>query len=390
MINDDTETSQQFAPWQERARAQGYRSSAATPLRVQGRIAGTLNVYATEPHAFGPDKVMLLEKLAADLGVAIDHRAALATLRDSEERIRLLLDSSSEAIFGVDTQGCCTFVNPACLDMLGYTQAEMLGKSMRRLIHRAYPDGRPYPKEACHVRCSTLEGKPTHVDNEVHWRKDGTRFPVEYWSHPMYRNGELVGAVVNFVDISERKQMEQALRLSEERYRLISSVSTDLLYSCLHTAEAFFKIDWASAPADRIFGYSLDEILAQGCWRCYVLPDDLPEFDRNITHLAGTAQRMRTARSGQGRFHTLYPGLFDGGGKGKWSSPPVWRLPGHHRPQARRGSTTRERSAFPRDGGTLCRLDLGDGYPRQTYLQQPARRRQPGLYGRRISGAGSE
>jgi PAS domain S-box-containing protein len=119
-----------------------------------------------------------------------------------------------------------------------------------------------------------------------YWRKDGSSVPVEYWSHPMYRNGELVGAVVNFVDISERKRMELALRDSEARYRLICSVTTDLLYSCVQTEAGFFAVDWATASVDRIFGYSLDEILERGCWRCYVHPDDLPEFDRNITNLA--------------------------------------------------------------------------------------------------------
>ncbi|MDP3137890.1 MAG: PAS domain S-box protein [Burkholderiaceae bacterium] len=195
VINDDTETSRQFALWRERAQAQGYRSSAATPIRVQGRVVGTLNVYGAEPHAFGTEKVMLLEKLAADLGVAMGHRAALTALRQSEERFRLLLEASPEAIFGVDTQGVCTFVNPACLRILGYTQEEMLGKSVHPLIHHSYPDGRPYPNEQCHVRCSTLKGKSTHADNEVHWRKDGSSLPVEYWSHPIFRDGELVGAV---------------------------------------------------------------------------------------------------------------------------------------------------------------------------------------------------
>ncbi|MDO9221636.1 MAG: PAS domain S-box protein, partial [Thiobacillus sp.] len=285
VINDDTENSLQFSLWRERAQAQGYRSSAATPLRVQGRVVGALNVYAAEPHALGPEKLMLLEKLAADLGVAIGHRAALTALRQSEERFRLLLEASPEAIFGVDTQGICTFVNPACLRMLGYTEEEMLGKSVHSLIHHTFPDGRPYPKEQCHVRCSTLEGKPTHVENEVHWRKDGSSFPVEYWSHPIFRDGELVGAVVNFVDITERKRMEQVLRGSEERYRLISNVATDLLYSCVQSEAGFFAFDWATASVDRIFGYSLDEILEQGCWRCFVHPDDLPEFDRNIAGL---------------------------------------------------------------------------------------------------------
>ncbi len=286
VVNNDTETNQRFASWRERAREQGYRALAAAPIRVRGRVVGALNVYSQDAHAFGLEKVVLLEKLATDLGVAMGSRTALEALRESEERFRLLLDSSPEAIFGIDTEGVCTFVNPACLRMLGYTQEEVLGRNIHALIHHTYPDGRPYPKEHCHIRCSTLEGKPTRVDSEVHWRKDGTSFPVEYWSHPMYRNGELVGAVVTFVDISERKRMEQALRDSEERYRLISSVATDLLYSCLESESGFYAVDWATASADRIFGYTLDEILQQGCWRSFVHPDDLPEFDRNITYLA--------------------------------------------------------------------------------------------------------
>ncbi len=286
VVNNDTETNQRFAPWRERAREQGYRSSAAAPIRMHGKVIGTLNVYSQDAHAFGLEKVVLIEKLATDLGIAMGSRAALAALRASEERFRLLLDSSPEAIFGVDAQGICTFVNPACLRMLGYTQEEMLGQGMHELIHHTFPDGSTYPKEQCHIRCSTLEGKPTHVDTEVHWRKDGTSFPVEYWSHPMYRDGELVGAVVTFHDISERKRMERALRGSEERYRLISSVATDLLYSCLQNEQGFLNVDWATASLDRIFGYTLDEILQQGCWRAFVHPDDLPEFDRNISHLA--------------------------------------------------------------------------------------------------------
>lgn len=216
---------------------------------------------------------------------ADDPAAVLAALRESEERFRLLLDSSPAGIFGVDTEGICTFVNRACLDMLGYTREEMLGHVVHDLIHHTYPDGRPYPRSECRVRLASAAGEAVHVDNEVHWRKDGTGVPVEYRSQPLYRNGERVGAVVTFVDVSARKCIEAALRASEERYRLISSVSSDLLYSCLRAESGHFAIDWASSSVDRIFGHSLDDIRARGCWRCFVHPDDLPVFDRNITEL---------------------------------------------------------------------------------------------------------
>lgn len=286
VLNADTEDNNDFEPWREQSRVQGFRSSAATPIRRQQHCIGALNVYSDAAQAFGADDVLLLEKLAADLGIAIEHRAAERALRESEAQFRLLLDASPEAIFGVDTEGVCTFVNPACVQMLGYrSEQDLVGKGLHAMIHHTYPDGRPYPKHECNLRLSTLSGRPTHVDTEVHWRADGSSFPVEYWSHPMYREGELVGAVVNFIDITERKKSEQALRESEERYRLISSVATDLLYSCQRAIDGAFVVDWATVTAGQIFGYSVEEILDRGCWSGFVYPDDLPIFDANITDL---------------------------------------------------------------------------------------------------------
>ncbi len=285
VVNNDTEINQRFAPWRDRARALGYRSSAATPLRVNGQVVGALNVYSHETHAFGLDKVILLEKLAGDLGMAIGHRASLAALRESEARFRLLLDSSSEAIFGVDTQGLCTFVNPACLDMLGYTHEEMLGKNVHQLIHHSYPDGRSYPKEDCHVRCSTLQGTSTHIDSEVHWRKDGSSFPVEYRSHPMFRDGELVGAVVNFVDITERKRAEEALRESEARFRAMAEQSADWIWSI----DTHGRHVYSNQRGLDNLGYNTEEFRAMDL-ASLVHPDDVQLLRKTLENAVSARQ----------------------------------------------------------------------------------------------------
>jgi diguanylate cyclase (GGDEF)-like protein/PAS domain S-box-containing protein len=201
------------------------------------------------------------------------HRRMLNSLRESEERFRMLLDASPEAIFGLDTGGLCTFVNPACLRLLGYEQDEMLGKNVHALIHHTYPDGRPYPREHCHVRCATLRGESTHVDTEVHWRKDGSSFPVEYWSHPMYRNGELVGAVVNFVDISERKHAEEALRESEGRYRAMAEQSADWVWAL----DINGRHTYSNQRGAAILGYGVAEFLAADSIEL-VHPDDRSLF----------------------------------------------------------------------------------------------------------------
>ena len=157
-----------------------------------------------------PDELDVL--VASVNTMQIKNRAALDALHDSQAHVRLLLDSTSEAIYGADTHGICTFVNPACLRMLGYaSETDLIGKNIHNLIHHSYADGRPYPMEKCAVRLATLAGKDSHCNDEVHWRADDTHFPVEYWSRPMYKDGALIGSVVAFVDISQRKQNEAEL-----------------------------------------------------------------------------------------------------------------------------------------------------------------------------------
>ncbi|MHB8911854.1 MAG: PAS domain-containing sensor histidine kinase, partial [Lysobacter sp.] len=183
-----------------------------------------------------------------------------AQQRDSEAQVRLLLDSTAEAIYGIDADGHCTFINSACVRMLGYADSqELLGKDMHALIHYARPDGTPYPVEECHIYQAVRTDTPTHVDDEVFWRADGTRFAAEYWSYPMRRHGQLVGAVVTFLDITARKQAEERLRHSEERTRAIIESASD----------AFIAIDadgivigW-NQQAETMFGWSRDEAVGR-------------------------------------------------------------------------------------------------------------------------------
>jgi len=187
-----------------------HLTAVADHLRSADPAApATLLTLARAPTAT-PDELDVL--VASTNDMQTKTVATLNALRDSEARVRLLLDSTSEAIYGVDTQGICTFANPACVRMLGYaSEDDLIGKRIHDLIHYAYPDGRPYPMEDCAVRVATLAGQAGHRNDEVHWRADGSSFPVEYWSHPMYKDGELVGSVVAFIDISEHKQTEAEL-----------------------------------------------------------------------------------------------------------------------------------------------------------------------------------
>lgn len=148
------------------------------------------------------------------------RKFAEAALAESEAQFRLLLDSTAEAIIGVDRNGDLIFANQASLKLLAYSNlAEVLGKNVHDLVHYAYHDGRPYPADECKITHPVKRNGDNHNDNEVFWRADGTSIPVEWWSHPMLKDGEQVGAVVAFMDITERKKAEEALRSSEQRLR---------------------------------------------------------------------------------------------------------------------------------------------------------------------------
>ena len=146
------------------------------------------------------------------------RRRAERQLRDSEARVRLLLNSTGEGIYGIDMEGNCTFANPACVETLGFdSDAELLGRNMHELVHHTRGNGQPYPMVECQIYQAFRKGEGVHVDDEVMWRSDGTSFPSEYWSYPMETDGRLVGCVLTFVDVTERKQLEVKLRIEHDR-----------------------------------------------------------------------------------------------------------------------------------------------------------------------------
>jgi len=137
-------------------------------------------------------------------------------LNQSQTQVHLLLDSTAEAIYGLNIEGNCTFVNQACLDMLGYIDdSSLLGRNMHELIHHSRNDGSHYPVEECHIYRAFKKQLGTHIDNEVLWREDGSCFSAEYWSHPIFDEHECVGAVVTFLDITERLEAQQKLQERE-------------------------------------------------------------------------------------------------------------------------------------------------------------------------------
>jgi PAS domain S-box-containing protein len=177
-------------------------------------------------------------------------------LRQSEQRLKLILDTTAEGIYVLNNQGICTSVNKAALEVLGYeSEDDLLGKNLHSITHHTYPDGSPYPENDCKVHKTLQTGERKYSEKEVFWRKNGESFKVEYWSYPIVENDEVVGSVVSFFDISERKRVEEEIIILAHAIKSTNDcVSvTDLNNNLLFVNDAFLKT----------YGYSKEQIIGK-------------------------------------------------------------------------------------------------------------------------------
>jgi PAS domain S-box-containing protein len=185
-----------------------------------------------------------------------ERRRAENEVREKEEHIRLLLSSTAEGIYGVDMYGTCTFCNTSGLRLLGYErEGDLLGKNIHRIIHFKRADGSAYPEGECRIYQAYRDKRGVHADDEVFWRKDGTSFPVEYWSYPIAQQGTVAGAVVTFIDISERKRSEAFIR------NILETVDEGFLI-----IDRELTILSANRAYSRQTGMPLEEIVGRKCY----------------------------------------------------------------------------------------------------------------------------
>jgi|GEM_PF-2289997 len=209
--------------------------------------------------------LLMLQIFYKQMKVAVQQKS------DSETRLRSLLESVGEGVFGVDTEGRCTFVNPAGLRLLGYKgAADLVGANIHAMIHHTRMDGSACPEADCKIYGAYREGKSFYVDDEILWRADGTSFEVEYRSNAVYRDGKIIGSVASFTDITSRRQAENALRQSETKYRQIFDSILDV-YAEIDLDGTILEV---SPSISAQTGYAREELLGRFMGDFYANPGD--------------------------------------------------------------------------------------------------------------------
>jgi len=177
--------------------------------------------------AFLVGGLMLLLLVMLVAWIAHLNRALNEAKHGIEHRFDLILNAVGDGISGVDKNGITTFVNPAMERLTGWSAGELVGRFQHDLLHHTRADGIPYPRHECPVRDTFTNNEPRFVDDEVFWRKDGSSFPVEYLSTPIRGDdNEVLGAVIAFRDVTERKKAEEGQRRHITEMAHVTRLST--------------------------------------------------------------------------------------------------------------------------------------------------------------------
>jgi two-component system cell cycle sensor histidine kinase/response regulator CckA len=273
VVVNDWDSAEIMGPWRDAGTKRFFRSSAAFPISVQGQSRGAFSVYSDERNAFTPGIVSLLEELAEDLGFAlqvaegeVQRARAESALRDSEERFRTLIEKSADLLVVLDKRGTITFAGPSATEVLGFPPEEMVGVGAFAFIH---PDDVERVRSQF-VRLLGQVGAAGRIELRARHRNGSWRV-LDAVQRSLFNVPGVAGMVVNARDITERKQVEAAVKESEERYHRLVDSMQDVVFTLSLTG----TLTSLSAAFERITGWSQEEWLGRP-FADLVHPEDLP------------------------------------------------------------------------------------------------------------------
>jgi PAS domain S-box-containing protein len=231
--------------------------------------------------------------------------------QDSAKKLRpgidfttVLANNIGEGVYAVDREGLLIYMNPAAQRMLGWKQDELLGKNMHEAIHFQRADGTGLRVEECALLEVMNSNTTVTNDDDVFTRKDGRTFPVTYTSSPIFIEDEMLGAVLSFRDITERKRAEAALQRSEQSHRFLAEAIPQQVW----TATPDGALDYVNQRVLDYFDRTMEQMLGWG-WQEMVHPEDLQFCHERWTNSLQTGEvysvefRLRRAFDDNYRWH---------------------------------------------------------------------------------------
>jgi PAS domain S-box-containing protein len=245
----------------------GIRSCLLFPVLVGRRVVAVLEFFSSQ--ALAPDDGLLdvLGQVGTQLGRVVERARAIESVKENENKTRMLLETAAEGIVTIDQHGIVDAMNPSAERMFGFTASEVIGHNVRMLMPSPYRE--EHDRYIAHY-LSTGHAKVIGIGREVSGqRKDGTIFPIEIAISEFTAGRQRFFAGV-MRNVTERKAAEEALRQSEERFRNLAEGSIQGIYSHRDWRPLFINQAYA-----RILGYDTpDEVIALGSLEQCIAPED--------------------------------------------------------------------------------------------------------------------
>ena len=178
----------------------------------------------------------------------VEQQKAAEAFKNLSRHNELILNSAGEGIFGLDADGNTSFFNLAGARMVGWRVDELVGKPQHAILHHTRADGTPCRMDTCPIFATMREDRSHGGENEILWRKDGTHFPIEWVSNPIRdEQGQVLGSVVTFGDITERKKTQKEMANAKEAAETANRAKSEFLANMSHELRT---------PLNGILGYA--------------------------------------------------------------------------------------------------------------------------------------
>ncbi|MFZ0881914.1 MAG: ATP-binding protein [Candidatus Acidiferrales bacterium] len=194
----------------------GLRCGFAVPLGLFQKSFGVIAFFSQDRKAPDEELIRFLMSIANQMGQFMARKFAEEEHQRIGKELALILDSTSEGIYGVNLAGSITFINQSAARIFGCSREDVIGKDSHALFHHTRPDGSPFPASECPIARALNSGRSYRTDLEFFWKIDGSHVAVSYSAIPVLEDARVTGAVVSFEDISEKRQMEVELRHAQK------------------------------------------------------------------------------------------------------------------------------------------------------------------------------
>ncbi|MFN8412000.1 MAG: PAS domain S-box protein [Anaerolineales bacterium] len=229
--------------------------SLCIPLRVHSKPLGLAELYTSNvSHKFSPEEIQLAQALSDQIAIAIENASLYTKLEEREEYFRALIENLTEGVVIVDRTGIVRYIAPSEQRLTGYTVEEIIGQSPFQHIH---PDDLPRLTQAFELAAKT-PGMEATMEYRLQ-RKDGQWRQYEVSGRSMVDDPKINGIVMNYRDITERKQAEQAIRESQARFEGV----IDTVMNAIITIDSQHQIMIFNPSAERVFGYVARDVVGK-------------------------------------------------------------------------------------------------------------------------------